>query len=76
MKIDISDYEGVIDTDALARFAHASFPPRNVNILRVRIGDNIKALIDLDAFMLPDYKLPAATIYMKKGQTLTFETKQ
>ena len=75
MKIEISEFEGVVDTGAIAKVASDSFPPRTVKMLRVKVGEDIKALIDLDAFVLPDYKLPAATVYMEKGQTLTFETK-
>jgi hypothetical protein len=77
MIVDISDYDGVVDIEALGRFIYDCFPPKTIQILKVKdaSGKTVR-LIDLEAFILPSYKLPAPAIRMISGQSLTFETKK
>jgi len=75
LKIQISDFEGTVSLDRLARALYSMVALPRVSQVKVRNPEGKTVLaIDLDAFVLEDYHLPGKyPVVMKKGETLVLE---
>ncbi len=75
MKIDISDFEGIVSLDQLSIFLHSVLP--KPQCLKINYPSGFVQMIDLDAFNLPEYQLlHNLPVVVQRGEKLIIEVKE